>query len=96
MQNTKKRYKPARRPHEPVPTNELQQLNKLFTDSEIDIIKQLASNNLDYNSSQVSDELQDKLYDFYYSKMPPVAKSVHGSPGQWITARLNTVYKDSL
>lgn len=97
MQNLKKqRYRPARKPHDHIPTNEAQLLSKQFTEQELDIIKQLASNQLDYNSSQVTDELQDKLYDFYHSKMPSVTKSVHGSPGLWITARLNTIYKNSL
>jgi hypothetical protein len=97
MNNLKKqRYKPPRKPHIPVPANEAHQLSKQFTEQEIEILKRLASNNLDYNSTEVTDDIQDRLYDFYHAKMPDVTKSVHGSPGIWITTRLNTVYKDLL
>ena len=97
MNNFKKpKYKPARKAHVPIPANEAQQLSRQFSEEELSVLKQLANNSLDYNSTAVTDEIQDKLYDFYHSKMPDITKSVHGSPGVWIMARLNTVYKDSL
>lgn len=96
MNNLKKqRYKPARKAHVQIPTNEAQQLSKHFTEQELEIIQQLANHQLDYNSTEVTDDIQDKLYDFYHSKMPDITKSVHGSPGIWITSRLNTIYKNT-
>ena len=99
MQKYKPRHKATTksRPNENISPNEIHQLTKLFSDEELTIVKQLALKEIDYNSSPVSDDIQDKLYDFFHNKMPSnIIQNAFQSPGNWIVNRLNNLYRNTL